>query len=397
MTSPRIPYGRHWLDEDDAAEALQALRSDWITQGPRIEAFEQRVAAACGARFGIAFSSGTTALYGACSAAGVGAGDEVITSPLTFVGTANAAVYLGAKPVFADIDPASLNLDPSQVRRRLTSKTKAILPVHFAGLPSELEAISKIAREKGLRVIEDACHALGAEWLDSKGVWQKVGNCSHSDMAVFSFHPVKHITTGEGGMVLTNQPELAQRLRVFRHHGLRRPEGKLSEVEPWRHEMDQLGINGRITDFQCALGLKQMDKLGRFLERRRRIADVYAQALEGLDLTPQRFDRERFRHAWHIYVVQVGLKTGSPDRRSLFQALTEMGIGVNVHYLPVHLHPFYQRTFSYRAGDYPVAEKYYERTLTLPLFPKMTDGQVQEVVQCVGRIMEQEGAPHAAR
>jgi len=395
--TPEIPYGRHWLDEEEIAEVSRTLRSDWITQGPRIEEFERRVASSRGARFGVAFSNGTAALHAACSAAGVRAGDEVITSPLTFVGTANAAVYQGAKPVFADIDPASLNLDPWEVRGRLTSKTKAILPVHFAGLPADMEALSKIAREKGLYVIEDACHALGAEWLDSNGAWQKTGNCSHSDMVVFSFHPVKQITTGEGGMVLTNREELANRLRTFRHHGLRRPEGEIAAAEPWRYEMDELGHNYRITDFQCALGLKQMEKLDRFLERRRRIADLYAQAFKGRDLTPQGFDRERFRHAWHLYVVQLGAGTGPAGRRAVYEALHQSGIGVNVHYLPVHLHPFYRRIFSYRPGDYPAAEGYYERTLTLPLFPKMTDEQVQRVIQSVCRVLETEGASHAAR
>ena len=395
--TPLIPYGHHWLDEDDIAEVLQTLRSDCITQGPRIEEFECRMAAACGARFGVAFSSGTTALHAACAAAGIQAGDEVVTSPLTFVATANAAVYQGAKPVFADIDPKSLNIDPEQIRRRVTSRTKAILPVHFAGLPAEMEEISEIAQERGLCVIEDACHALGAEWLDSKGVWQKIGNCSHSDMAILSFHPVKHITTGEGGMILTNREDLLSPLRAFRHHGLRRPEGKLAEAEPWRHEMQTIGCNGRLTDFQCALVLSQLEKLGRFLERRRHIAALYAISWAGLDLTPQSFSGKRFRHSWHLYVTQVGARAGSADRRVVFEAMREMGIGANVHYLPVHLHPFYQQTFSYRAGDYPSAEEYYERALTLPLFPYMTDEQVREVAQAVGRILEQEGASHAAR
>jgi perosamine synthetase len=395
--TPVIPYGRHWLEEDDLAEVLQTLRSGWITQGPKIEEFERRVASACGARFGVAFSNGTVALHAACSAAGIQTGDEVITSPLTFVATANAAVYQGAKPVFADIDEKSLNIDPEQIQRRLTPKTRALLPVHFAGLPADLETISAIARKRDLCVIEDACHALGAEWLDSSGSWQKIGSCSHSDMAILSFHPVKQITTGEGGMVLTNREDLLDRLRAFRHHGLRRPEDELAQAEPWRHEVETIGTNGRLTDFQCALGLSQMAKLGRFLERRRRISDLYAQAWAGFDLVPQSFSRAKFRHAWHLYVVQLGLRTGRVDRRAVYQALVEMGIGVNVHYLPVHLHPVYRRLFSYRPGDYPVAEKYYERALTLPLYPAMTDEQVQKVIQCVDRVLEREGVPHAAR
>ncbi len=377
-----IPYGLHWLEEQDILQAARVLRSDWITQGPLIEEFERKVALRCGARFAVAFSSGTTALHAASSAAGIGPGDEVVTTPMTFVATANAVLYQGAQPVFADMDPETLNLDPEKFSRAIGPKTKAVLPVHFGGLPCDLGAISRIARKAGLAVIEDACHALGAEWKTPEGRWERVGSCSHSDMTVFSFHPVKHITTGEGGMVLTQREDLAGRLRAFRHHGISKAEGE-EGPEPWRSEMHLLGCNGRITDFQCALGLSQMERLDRFLDRRRQIVERYGRGLEGAGLVPQRFDGTQSRHAWHLYVVQVQSERPEQDRRELYRALRAAGIGVNVHYLPVHLHPYYREHFGYKPGDFPAAEAYYQRALTLPLFPKMDEEDVSRVLETV--------------
>ncbi len=377
-----IPYGLHWLDEEDIARVTRALRSAWITQGPLIEEFEQKVARRCGARFAVAFSSGTTALHAACSAAGIGPGDEVVTTPMTFVATANAVLYQGARPVFADINPETLNVDPERMARAVTSRTKALLPIHFGGLPCDMERIARTARKSGLAVIEDACHALGAEWRTSGGQWEKVGSCSHSDMAVFSFHPVKHITTGEGGMVLTHRVDLRDRLRAFRHHGISKAAGK-EDPEPWRSEMQILGCNGRITDFQCALGLNQMEKLEGFLARRRAIALRYGRELEGSCLIPQRFDDAQVRHAWHFYVVQLQSDRPEQDRRELYLALRAAGIGVYVHYLPVHLHSYYQKSFGYRPGDFPAAEAYYQRALTLPLYPKMSDEDVDRTLERV--------------
>ncbi len=375
-----LGYGHQWLDEEDIASVAAALRSDRITQGPLIERFEEAVARRCGARFGVAFSSGTAALHAACFAAGVREGNEVVTSPLTFVATANAALYLGARPVFADIDPDTLNLDPGRIRGVLTPRTKALLPVHFAGLPCRMEPIGAMARERGLCVIEDACHALGAEWSSSDGRRHRVGSCSHSDMTVLSFHPVKHITTGEGGMVLFNQPELAEPLRSFRHHGIIRGGQPEQEAEPWASRMQELGYNFRITDFQCALGLSQMKKLDLFLERRRRIAQEYKKAFAELGLSSQPFEGADDGHAWHLFVVQL---PASADRRRVFEALREAGIGVHVHYLPVHLHPYYRSRFSYRPGDFPAAEAYYERALTLPIFPAMSESDVGRVIRSV--------------
>lgn len=395
MKPALIPYGHHWIEEEDIAQVAQTLRSDRITQGPRVDEFERRVADVCGARFGIAFSSGTAALHAACFAAGIGPGDEVMTTPLTFVATANAVVYQGAKPLFADIDPDTLNVDPQQIRRRLTTRTKVLLPVHFAGLPADMEEISKIARERDLTVIEDACHALGAQWRDAQGNLQRVGSCSHSAMAVFSFHPVKQITTAEGGMVLTQREDLKEKLQAFRHHGILRNPREMKE--PWRYEMHFLGFNYRLSDVQCALGLKQIERLNRFLERRRAIAESYKRAFEDMELIPQQGKGEGGWHAWHLYVTQLKLEELQADRREIFCALQAAGIGVQVHYLPVHLHPFYQKRFGYCRGDYPTAERYYERALTLPLYPKMTDGEVQTVIEAVHRVLSRCRRPNGVQ
>lgn len=389
-----IPYGHHWLDDEEIAEVVRVLRSDWITQGPLIQEFEEGVAARCGARFGVAFSSGTAALHAACFAAGIGPGDEVITTPMTFVATANAVLYQGGVPVFSDIDPKTLNADPKEILRRIGPKTKGILPVHFGGLPCRMEAIHSIAQRHGLMVIEDACHALGAQWLSSQGRRERVGSCSHSDMAVFSFHPVKQITTGEGGMCLTNREDLREKLHLFRHHGITRLEdGEGHSDEPWRYEMRSLGYNYRITDFQCALGLKQLEKLDRFLERRRQIAAAYDRAFEGSGLILQKEEGQEVWPAWHLYPIQLPLERLTVDRGIFFNALRGRGLGVNVHYRPVPLQPFYRKRFSYRPGDYPVAERYYERTITLPLFPRMTDDEVEQVIQTVQAVLREYQRP----
>ena len=385
-----IPYGYHWLDEEDIASVIRALRGPWITQGPLVDRFEEKVAAAAGARFAVAFSSGTAALHAACSAAGLGPGDEAVTTPMTFVATSNAVLACGAAPVFADIEAATLNLDPEQIPRRLSPKTKALLPVHFAGLPCRMERIREIADRRGLLVIEDACHALGAQWRSSAGRWEKIGSCSHSDMTVFSFHPVKHISTGEGGMVLTHREDFRDRLRRLRHHGMSRTasEGDSAE-EPWCQQMQEMGFNYRITDFQCALGLSQMDKLERFLERRRQIAERYLREFAGLGLLFQEADPARTRHAWHLFAVRLPLESLRMDRKAAYRLLRRKGLGVNVHYLPVHLQPFYRKRFSYRPGAYPEAERYYDQALTLPLFPRMTEQETDTVIRCVHEMFEE--------
>ena len=373
--------GHQWIIGEDIDAVADVLRGEWLTQGPVIRAFEERLAASCGARHGVAFSSGTAALHAACFAAGIGPGDEVITTPLTFVASANAVLYQQGLPVFADIKPVALTIDPDAITARLGRKTKAILPMHFAGLPCDMEQIAAIARERRLTVIEDACHALGAEWRSSDGRWQRIGNCSHSDMAVFSFHPVKHITTGEGGIVVTNQERLVGPLRAFRHHGMTNAHrGGCDDAEPWLMPMRSLGYNYRITDFQCALGLTQLERLEGFLQRRREIAARYHDAFTALGLICQPPDGGDHRHAWHLFVIQLPLEHLSADRAAIFRALRQAGVAVNVHYLPVHLQPYYRERFGYMPGAYPRAEQYYERALTLPIFPRMSEGDVERVI-----------------
>ena len=375
-----LPYGHQAIDEDDIAAVVEVLRSDWITQGPKVDEFEQKVAEYCGARYAVAVSSGTAALHAACSAAGISRGDEAITSPITFAATANAVVYCGGKPVFADIREDTLNIDVREIQRRLSPNTKAILPVDFAGHPAELDEIRTLARDKNLVVIEDASHALGAEYRG-----RKVGGLS--DMTVLSFHPVKHITTGEGGMVLTDNGEYYEKLRGFRHHGIVKGADTLNNQGPWYYEIPAPGYNLRITDFQSALGTSQLRKLDRFVQRRREIAAGYNQAFAGMDEIITPIEAPYARSAYHIYVIQLRTEILRAGRKDVFEALRAENIGVNVHYMPLHLHPFYEREFGYNRGDYPIAEAYYDRAITLPLFPAMSDGDVGDVIRAVKRVV----------
>jgi perosamine synthetase len=372
-----LPYGHQWLDNDDIKAVVEALKADWITQGPRVDEFEKKVAGYCGAGYAVAVASGTAALHAACAIAGISPGDEVITTPLGFAASANAVCYCRGRPVFADIDSDTLNIDPEQIKKKLSPRTKAILHVDLAGHPSDADAITAIARERGLITIEDACHALGAEY---KG--RKTG--SLSDITAFSFHPVKHITTGEGGMVLTDNREYYDKLKVFRHHGIVRDS---SGEGPWYYAIYQPGYNLRITDFQCALGISQMGKLERFILRRRNIAEKYDRAfIKVPELITPTVDKN-VKHVYHIYIIQLRTELLKVGRKEVFAALTAENIGVNVHYLPLHLQPFYQREFGYKKGDYPKAERYYERAITLPVFPRMTDQDVEDVIEAVQKVI----------
>lgn len=371
-------YGHQWIDEEDIASVVESLRSEWITQGPNIDEFEKKVSDYCDAKHAIAFSSGTTALHAACAVAGVSRGDEVITTPITFVATANAIIYCGGKPVLADIREDTLNIDPVEIRARISPRTKAILPVDFTGHPTDLDEIMQIARKNNLVVIEDACHALGAKYKGSK-----IG--SLVDMTVFSFHPVKHITTGEGGMVLTNHDEYVEKLRTFRHHGIiKRNSGHGS----WHYEIEDLGYNFRITDFQSALGISQLKKLDSFVMRRREIAARYNHAFSTMDEVITPIEVDEVKSAYHLYVIQLQIELLEVGRKEIFESLRAENIGVNVHYIPVHFHPYYQREFGYKNGDYPKAEKYYERAITLPLYPKMSNEDVESVIKAVRKVIE---------
>jgi perosamine synthetase len=384
LQAPRfIPYGRQSIDEKDVAAVCSVLRSDWLTTGPKVAEFEQAVADYVGAKYAVAVSSGTAALHAAMYAIGIKLGDKVIIPPITFAATANCVVYQGGTPVFADVDPDTLLLDPAKVEEKITEKTKAIIGVDYAGQPCDWDRLREIADRHKLRLVADGCHALGAEY---KG--RKVG--SLADMTVFSFHPVKHITTGEGGMITTDNAELTERMRLFRNHGITRDpkcfSPLTSDLRPptsdfsWFYEIVDLGYNYRMTDFQCALGISQLQKLPKFLKRRREIAARYDEAFSGLSGINPLAVRPDVLHAYHIYVIRVDSGALGIDRTTLFTSLREKGIAINVHYIPVHFHPFYMEKFHACPGLCPVAEAAYEQIISLPMFPGMTDENVEKVV-----------------
>jgi len=375
-----LPYGRQSVDEADIAAVADVLRSDWLTTGPKVGEFEEVFAAAVGAKFAVSFSSGTAALHGAAYAAGLGPGDEAVTTPMTFCATANCVLYQGAVPVFADVCKDTLNLDPERVRAALSSRTKAILPVDYSGHAADLDALLGIAEERGLTVIEDASHALGGEYRG-----QRVGAIAH--LTTFSLHPVKHLTTGEGGVVTTNRADYAETLRRFRNHGISSDARQRQNAGQWQYEMVLLGMNYRLPDINCALGLSQMKRLPQNLARRRVVAAVYNARLAGLPGLILPTTREEVNPAWHLYPVRVDATKLTAGRGEVFQALRAENIGVNVHYIPVHLHPFYRDRFGYRGGEYPVAEAAYEQLLSLPMFHAMTDEDVEDVVRAVGKVL----------
>jgi perosamine synthetase len=375
-----LPYGRQSVDEDDIQAVVDVLRSDWLTTGPKVGEFEQAFAARVGSAYAVSFSSGTAALHGAAFTAGLKPGDEAITTPLTFAATANCVLYQGATPVFADVSPDTLNLDPEQIRKKITPKTRAILPVDYAGHPADLNAICEIARERDLLVIEDACHALGAE-LGGR----RVGGIA--DMTVFSFHPVKHITTGEGGMVTTNNSKFAETLRRFRNHGISSEARQRHSLGQWHYEMVLLGYNYRLPDFACVLGVQQLKRLDSNLARRREIAARYAAASREIPGVTTPAVRAGALPAWHLFPIRLDLKELNVDRGEIFRALRAENIGVNVHYIPVHLHPYYRQQFGYRGGEFPIAEDAYARLISLPMFHGMTDHDVEDVIQAVRKVI----------
>lgn len=378
-----ISYGQQTIDEDDIACVVRTLGSGMLTQGPLTQEFEDAITEHTGARYAVVCSNGTAALHLACLAAGLGSKDTVITSPITFLASSNAALYVGATPVFADIDPETFNIDPSEIEKKIenTPGVKAVIPVHFAGLPCDMERIYAIARGRGLTVIEDACHALGASWKESDGPWRAVGSSTHSDMTVFSFHPVKSITTGEGGAVTTNDRALYERLKLLRSHGVTKDCGQfaLRNASPWHYEMHALGYNYRLSDIQCALGVSQMKKLGRFIERRTRIAELYTAILSRYPFIRLPVVRPGFKSAYHLYPVRIAFDEIGVCKAEWFELMKKIGVNLQVHYIPVHLQPYYRKMFGYRAGDFPVAERFYETEVSLPIYPLLTDEEVGAV------------------
>ncbi len=364
-----IPYGKQTIDQDDIQAVVDVLKSDFLTTGPKIAEFEQTVADYVGAKYAVAISNGTSALHAACFAAGIGPGDEVITTPLTFAASANCVLYCGGTPVFADVDPKTYNIDPEDIRRKITDRTKAIIAVHLAGQPCDMDAIHSIAHEYGLIVIEDGAHALGSVY---KG--KKVG--SLSDMTTFSFHPVKPITTGEGGMIVTDNEEFYKKMALFRSHGITRDDSMMTRNDgPWFYQQFDLGYNYRITDIPCTLGCSQMKKLDRFLARRKEIVARYNEAFADCDNIITPYQLSDTESGWHLYIVQVK----NCDRRQVFEAMREKGIGVNVHYIPVYMHPYYQE-HGYENVHCANAEEIYSHIISLPLYPGLTSEQQDYVI-----------------
>ena len=366
-----LPYGCQWVDEEDIQSVIEVLRSDWLTTGPKVADFESKVAEFVDAREAVAVSSGTAALHSAMFAIGIGSGDEVIVPAMTFAATANCVVYQGGTPVFADVDPDTLLITPAHLESKITSNTKAVIAVDYTGQPCDYDALRKVVDRYGLTLVADACHALGGSY---KG--RKVG--SLAELNTFSFHPVKQITTGEGGMITTDHAEFAERMRLFRNHGITTDHRQRAERGSWFYEMMELGYNYRITDFQCVLGMSQMEKLPQWIKRRQEIANQYNNAFKNNEYIKPLSVRTDVSHAYHLYVVRISL---SLDRTALFTKLLTDGIGVNVHYIPVYFHPFYQKKYGTRPGLCPNAESAYEEILSLPIFPRMTNDDVERVIE----------------
>ncbi len=385
MNSDFIPYGRQSINETDIAKVCEVLRSNWLTTGPAIPAFEKAVAAKCYAQYAVAVNSATSALHIACLALGVGSSDTVWTSPNTFVASANCARYCGASVDFVDIDPTTWCMSDKKLRQKLEHHKstgmplpKLVIPVHLSGQSCDMQAISELAKKYGFRILEDASHAIG-------GTYQKepVGNCRYSDITVFSFHPVKVITSGEGGMALTNDQSLAEHMSRLRTHGITRDSEQMTQTPdgPWYYEQLELGFNYRMTDIQAALGLSQLDKLEVFIARRNELAEHYDEGLKDIPVQLQ-FVPEDTSSARHLYIVRVS----SQSRLALFEALINKGIGVNLHYMPVHLQTYY-RNLGFKEGSFPEAEKYGRDAISLPLFPSMLDRQQAKVISSIKELI----------
>lgn len=380
-----IYYGHQHITEKDIQAVERVLHSDWLTQGPAIEAFEKKVANYCGAKYAVAVTNATSALHIACKAAGLGEGDVLWTSPITFTASANCGRYCGADVDFVDIDDKTYNMSVAELRHKLEvaiKKPKVVIPVHLAGQSCDMEAIKALADEYGFKIIEDASHATGADYKNTK-----VGSCRYSDMTVFSFHPVKIVTTGEGGIVLTNNKELYEKLKLYRSHGITRDSDLMTQEAdgPWYYQQIELGFNYRMTDMQAALGCSQMDSLDEFVARRRYLVKRYNEKLKNLPLrTP--YQDEATNPSWHIYIIRVDFTKVKLSKKEIFARMRDRGIVLNLHYIPVHTQPYYQK-LGFQKGDFPVSEKYYEEAITLPLYYDLTDEQQDEVIEALKEVL----------
>lgn len=380
--SEKIPYGRQSIGPDEHSIVQQVLDSNWLTQGPLLADFEQALARLCAAKHAVAVANGTMALYLACRALDLGPGDKFLTTPITFAATANVGVMCGAQPVFADIHPDTLNLDPARVAEALERhpEIKVMLPVHLGGRFCEMDVLADLAQQHGVTIIEDACHAIGGSWRGRDGAWHEAGACHRSAMTTFSFHPVKSMTTGEGGAITTQDDALAERMRLLRSHGITRDRDRMSRDEGgWFYEMQELGINARLTDLQAALGIHQLRLLPGWQGRRQELVARYGRELagiEGVRVMTRTDDQDR--SCYHLMIIRAR------RRRQLYDHLHALGILVQVHYIPVHLQPYYRKTFGFGPGDFPRAEEYYAEALSLPLFPALTDEDQDRVIAAIG-------------
>lgn len=378
-----IPYGKQDISAEDIAAVNAVLNSDFLTQGPKVTEFEQALCNYTGARYCLVVASGTAALHLAVAALHLPENSEGITTPNTFAATANSMAYCGIRPRFADIDPLSHNLSPESVIASLTPATRLLCPVHFAGQPADMPALSLIAKQHGLMVIEDAAHAIGSRYTDGG----PVGNCQYSDATVFSFHPVKTLTCGEGGAVMTNDPVLYQRMLLLRSHGITKEPALLSQQPgPWYHEMQTLGWHYRLTDMQAALGLSQLQRLETFKARRRTLVAQYNQALAELPWLKLPQEMEGLSSCFHLYVVEIDYPALGKSRREVMESLLADGIGTQVHYIPVYHHPWYREQYGDATGTCPVAERYYQHCLSLPLYFTLSDEEQYHVIQTVQRL-----------
>jgi UDP-4-amino-4,6-dideoxy-N-acetyl-beta-L-altrosamine transaminase len=375
-----IPYGKQTIDGEDICEVIESLKGDFLTTGPKVDEFEKNICEFVGCKYAVAVSNGTAALHIACLAAELKKDEELITTPMTFAASSNCALYCNAKPVFVDIKENGL-IDENKIEEKITSKTKIIIPVHYSGLVCEMDKIKKIGDKHNLIIIEDACHALGGKYKDTK-----IGDCKYSDMTIFSFHPVKHITTGEGGMITTNSKELYEKLKELRSHGITKDKDKLQNKNEghWYYEMQDLGYNYRITDFQCALGISQLKKINEFIQKRREIAKKYDLAFQSnKEIKTLINDNESF-NPYHLYVIKL---KDSEKRLSLFNYLEENEIMCQVHYIPVYWHPFYEK-LGYKKGLCPNAEDFYERIISLPIYPNLKEEEQNKIIENINNFFE---------
>jgi UDP-4-amino-4,6-dideoxy-N-acetyl-beta-L-altrosamine transaminase len=385
MSKNIISYGRQTISRDDISAVKRVLRSDYLTQGPQVELFERAICCKTGAKYCVVTASATAALHIAVAALDFPADMEGITSPITFVASANCLIYNRLRPVFADIDPRTYCIQASCISRSITDRTRLLIPVHFAGQPADMEKIHEIARGKDLRIIEDAAHAVGSEYPNGKSV----GSCCYSDMTVFSFHPVKTITTGEGGAITTNNEDLYEKLLLLRSHGITKKNiSVLSSPGPWYYEMRELGFNYRLTDLQAALGISQLKKLEKHKKRRREIVNRYNEAFAELKHLTTPYESPGINSCFHLYILMIDFSGLKKTRKEVMNELSELGIGSQVHYIPVYAQPYYKDHYHFNPEDFPVAEEYYSKSLSIPLYPAMTEKDVKRVISAIRKVCQ---------